>query len=101
MRWWFALSDEFFAGSDDANAEDGLPKSVRNHARSERVVFVDQPARESEPIHRRLRWQRWKRGGDALGDLVGDGAIIAAQLQVCFAPLVRPEFPVNGDGTRR
>ena len=52
VRWRRALRAEILAGLDDAAAEELLPQPIDGHARDERVVFVDQPSRQSQPVRR-------------------------------------------------
>ena len=50
MRRRRALRAEVLARLDEAAAEDLLPEPIDGDARDERVVLVDQPAREPEPV---------------------------------------------------
>ena len=96
MRGHVALRAEFLARPHDAGAEDGFPKAVRDHACGERVGFIHEPACEREAVHRRVLRQRMKCGGHALGHLVSEHLKIAAQLDLCLAPLRGREFAQHG-----
>jgi len=57
MRGEVSLGAEFFAGGDQADAEDLFPESVGEDASGERVVFVDEPVGQIETIGRRGEWR--------------------------------------------
>ena len=54
MRRQRALRAEVLARLDDAAAEQLLPEAVDGDAGDERVVLVDQPSREAEPVDRQV-----------------------------------------------
>lgn len=48
MGWEIALRAEFFGGADQADAEEGLPKSIGEDSVSERVIGLHEPLGEIE-----------------------------------------------------
>ena len=50
MRRRRSLRAEVLAGLDEAAAEELLPGAVDRDARGQRVLLVDEPAREAEPV---------------------------------------------------
>src|SRR5262245_29842141 len=69
MRRRRPLGAKVLAGFDDAATEDLLPETIDVDPRDERVVHVDEPARESEAVRRLIVAQRmqraWRAGVDA------------------------------------
>ena len=63
MRRRFALAAEIVGGLHQAHAENLLPHAVDGHARGERVVFGEEPAREAQAIARQCGGHRRQDAG--------------------------------------
>src|SRR5262245_58628137 len=85
MRWPFALCAEITRSFYQARAEELLPKAVHCHARRERMLRADKPAREIKAIRGLARWQRRQRGGHGPRNRVAALIILAALEQECLA----------------
>ncbi len=53
MAGRLALGAEIFLGLDEARAEDLSPVAVDRHPSRERVLRIDQPSRQPQPVRRR------------------------------------------------
>ena len=65
MRRRRALRSEVFAGLDESASEKLLPEPIDRDAGDERVVLLDQPARQPEPVDGLIVAQRMQRAGVA------------------------------------
>ena len=83
MRRHRALGAEVLARLDQTPAEDLLPESVDGDPRDERIVLVDEPAGEAQPVHRQLIAHRMEGRWRARVDPSGPGREAAS-----FAKLV-------------
>jgi hypothetical protein len=66
MRRRRALRSEVFTGLDEAAPEELFPQAVDDDARDQRVVGIDEPAREAQAVGRLVlahRLQRPRRAG--------------------------------------
>ena len=73
MRGHGSLGAEILAGLDEASSEDLLPEPVHRDPCDERVVLVDQPAREAEAVHRQILAHRMEGRGGARVHAPGSG----------------------------
>src|SRR4051812_33482859 len=96
MRRQLPLRAELFAGGDQADAKNLLPKAVDEHAGGEGIVFVDEPMSKGEAIGRRTFRQRGKAAGGAGNDFVAEIEVITAELEFRDAPLAFGQFAHNG-----
>ena len=78
MHGRFALRAEIFAGLDDADAEQHLPEAIDRDPRGQRVLRVNEPAGERQPIQSGVLRQRRQDRRHAGRDLIRPIAIIAA-----------------------
>ena len=62
MRWRRALCAEVFERLDEAPSEKLFPETIDHHARRERVVGVDEPLGEAQPVARQVVGERHDRG---------------------------------------
>src|SRR5215468_5766445 len=69
---------EVFRRRYQSSAEILLPDAIDDDARGQRVVSVDDPFRQAEPVRRRVFRERVQRGGDARADGVPGSLPIAA-----------------------
>ena len=79
MRRQRPLGAEVLRRRHDAAAEEHLPVAIHRHARRQRMVRVGQPARQAEPVARRvLRERRQRRRRVAADGPVLRGVVVAA-----------------------
>ena len=69
-------------GLDEADAEELLPEAVDGDAGRQRVVGVDQPARQRQPVELRARWRRVQRRRHARADRLALVEEVAADVDV-------------------
>ena len=101
MERLVALCAEVFAGRDEADAEDLFPESVRDDSGGQRVVRVNEPLRQREPVRRGVFWQRRKRSGRTFRHLLAEVFEVASVLELGLATHVRGEFLHDRHGHRR
>ena len=61
-----ALRTKLFAGRDDADSEDLLPKPIRDDPSRQRVIGIDQPPRQCQSILGSVLRKWMERGGNSL-----------------------------------
>ncbi|MCG3163389.1 MAG: hypothetical protein JMDDDDMK_04795 [Acidobacteria bacterium] len=85
MRRQFATRAEIFGRRHQTLSEVLLPDAIDDHARGERVVFVHDPFRQSQPVRWRVFRKRMQRGGRARSHDIARTLPIATFENVCFA----------------
>ena len=96
MAGRFALRAEVLFGFDQPLAEELRPDAVDGDPRGERVVAIDEPAGQRQPVGGGVLGQRAEERGDAGPDLVGRDEEIPLDHHVRFAVLCRRQLAHHG-----
>ncbi len=83
MAGGLALRAEVLGRLDDPRPEDLEPEPVDRHARRQRVVRLDQPSGQSQPVERRAGRQRRQECRNAPAHLLAPLVVLASLEQEC------------------